>query len=105
MGVVGHRDQEDAAISRSFTRRLTSAEESFTGLYTHQVCFRARMVLGYVNIGNRFFSNFVVWVSAFWNQHYMVAFATLIGLLALVFQPVASAMFNSRLTYLAQPRE
>jgi hypothetical protein len=46
------------------------------------------------------YSNFVVWISAFWNQHYMVAFATLLVLLGLVFQPLAAAMFTVRDTYL-----
>jgi hypothetical protein len=50
-------------------------------------------------------SNFIVWVSAFWNQHYMVAFATLLVLLALVFQPLAAAMFTVRDTYLPHPSQ
>jgi hypothetical protein len=48
-------------------------------------------------------NNFVVWISAFWNRHYMVAFATLLALLALVFQPLAAAMFTVRNTWLAHP--
>jgi len=48
-------------------------------------------------------NNFVVWISAFWNQHYMVAIATLLVLLGLVFQPLAAAMFTIRDTYLAHP--
>jgi hypothetical protein len=50
-------------------------------------------------------SNFVVWISAFWNRHYMVAFATLLALLALVFQPLAAAMFTVRNTWLAHPSQ
>lgn len=50
-----------------------------------------------------YFSNFVVWISAFWNQHYMVAIATLLVLLGLVFQPLAAAMFTVRDTWLAHP--
>jgi len=48
-------------------------------------------------------SNFVVWILAFWNRHYMVAFATLLVLLGLVFQPLAAAMFTIRDTYLPHP--
>ncbi|KAF7972810.1 hypothetical protein HWV62_17000 [Athelia sp. TMB] len=45
-------------------------------------------------------NNFVVWISAALNQHYLVALATIIGLLALVFQPVASAIFSTKPTYI-----
>jgi hypothetical protein len=48
-------------------------------------------------------NNFFVWISAFWNQHYMVAIATLLVLLGLVFQPLAAAMFTVRDTFLAPP--
>jgi hypothetical protein len=48
-------------------------------------------------------NNFVVWVSAFWNRHYMVGLATLITLLALVFQPLGAAMFEVRDTWWGPP--
>jgi hypothetical protein len=44
-------------------------------------------------------NNFVVWMRAFWNHHYMVAFATLIALAALLFQPLGGAMFTVRDTW------
>lgn len=50
-------------------------------------------------------SNFVVWISAFWNRHYMVALATLIALLALVFQPLGAAIFEVRDTWWGPPRQ
>jgi hypothetical protein len=52
-----------------------------------------------------YISNFFVWISAFWNQHYMVAIATLLVLLGLVFQPLAAAMFTVRDTFLAPPSQ
>jgi hypothetical protein len=48
-------------------------------------------------------NNFVVWISAFWNRHYLVALATLIALLALVFQPLAAAMFIVKDTWWGPP--
>jgi hypothetical protein len=48
-------------------------------------------------------NNFVVWISAFWNRHYMVGLATLITLLALVFQPLGAAMFIVRDTWWGPP--
>lgn len=50
-------------------------------------------------------SNFVVWISAFWNQHYMVAIATLLVLLGLVFQPLAAAMFTVRDIFMPHPSQ
>jgi hypothetical protein len=38
-------------------------------------------------------SKFVVWISAFSNRHYMVTIVTLIGLLALVIEPLCACMF------------
>lgn len=56
-----------------------------------------------VNVWTR--SNFVVWISAFWNRHYMVAIATLLALFSLVFQPLAAALFTVRDTWWTHPRE
>lgn len=49
-------------------------------------------------------SNFVVWITAFWNQHFLVAIATLAALAALVFQPLGAAMFTVRDTWWTHPR-
>jgi Protein of unknown function (DUF3433) len=50
-----------------------------------------------------YLSNFVVWIRAFWNQHYLVAIATLVALAALVFQPLGAAMFTVRDTWWPHP--
>ena len=103
MGLVRHRDKKDATISRPSPRRLTAKQESAAGLYTHQVGCYLHLPLSPASSIIR--SNFVVWISAALNQHYLVALATIIGLLALVFQPVASAIFSTKPTYITYNRE
>jgi hypothetical protein len=48
-------------------------------------------------------SNFVVWMHALRNKHFLVALATLIGLLALTFQPLAAALLTTKDTWWHAP--
>jgi hypothetical protein len=50
-----------------------------------------------------YFSNFIVWISAFWNQHFLVAIATLVALGSLVFQPLGAATLTVRDTWWTHP--
>lgn len=105
VGMDGYRDQEDAAIHRPRAWRFTPTKEFIVRLHPNQVCCQFTFLFA---INNKFFdlfSNFVVWISAFWNHHYMVALATLIALLALVFQPLGGAMFTVRDTWFTHSRK
>ncbi|KAI0058622.1 hypothetical protein BV25DRAFT_1810416, partial [Artomyces pyxidatus] len=50
-----------------------------------------------------FFSNAIVWVSATYNKHYLVALTSLMALIALAFQPLAAALFTVRDTWRTLP--
>jgi hypothetical protein len=48
-------------------------------------------------------SNFFVWMHALRNKHFLVALATLMGLLALTFQPLAAALLTTKDTWWHAP--
>ena len=48
-------------------------------------------------------SNFLVWMQAIRNKHFLVALATLMGLLALTFQPLAAALLTTKDTWWSPP--
>lgn len=51
------------------------------------------------------YSNFFVWTRAYNNKHYLVALASLMVVLSLAFQPLASALLVVKDTWWIEPGE
>jgi hypothetical protein len=49
------------------------------------------------------FSKAAIWLTAFFNRHYVVALSSIMVLLALSFQPVSAALFSVREVFMELP--
>jgi Protein of unknown function (DUF3433) len=49
------------------------------------------------------FSEVAIWLTAFFNRHYVVAVSSIMVLLALSFQPLSAALFSVREVFMELP--
>lgn len=72
--------------------------------YTRDKCVYESMILDIFLMNNLTIrSNFLVWTRAASNQHYLVAAASLMGIVCLCFQPLAAALLVVRPTWIQLP--
>lgn len=95
-----------SAVCRSHTRRSSFAENSAPRLHTHEVSSLTNLSTVYTIYLTIIPtpSNYLVWISALRNKHYLVTLSTGLTLLLATFSPLASSVFAVKNTeWLSSP--